>query len=76
MKAIFSIKDLETILAPEAAKRVGVDATDPQQRVLLYQASVDSLSGGGEACVVVDVEFTPEAEKALTVSARTAKRRK
>lgn len=76
MKAIFSLKDLETILAPEAAKRVGVDSADPQQRVLLYQASVDGLKEGGEACVVVDVELTPEAEKALTAPAAAVRRKK
>lgn len=76
MKAIFSLKDLETILAPEAAKRVGADTTDPQQRVLLYQASVDGLREGEEACVVVDVEFLPEAEAALTVPAGKVKKRK
>jgi hypothetical protein len=76
MKAIFSLKDLETLLAPEAAKRVGTNTKDPSQRVMLYQVSVDTLAGDSEACVVVDVEFTPEAEKALTVPAKKTKKRR
>lgn len=75
MKAIFSLKDLETLLAPEAAKRVGADTGDPLQQVMLFQASVDSVTSDGEACVVVDVEFTPRAEKALTVPPAKAKAR-
>lgn len=76
MKAIFSLKDLETLLAPEAAKRVGANTKDPKQRVMLYKVSVDTLTGDSEACVVVDVEFTPEGEKALTIPAKVVKKRK
>jgi hypothetical protein len=76
MKAIFSLKDLETLLTPEAAKRVGVNSSDPIQVPVLVRASVDTLSSDSEACVVLDVELNEEAAKAVTVSASKVEKRK
>ncbi len=76
MKAIFSLKDLETLLTSEAAKRVGVNSSDPIQVPVLVRASADALGSDGEACVVIDVELNEQAEDALMVSAAKVEKRK
>ena len=76
MKAIFSLTDLEKLLTPEAAKRIGVDSSDPVQVPVLVNASFDSLGSSGETCLVVDVELNEQAEKALMVPAGRVKKRK
>lgn len=76
MKAIFSLKDLEKLLTSEAAYRVGVDSSDPDQVPVLVKASMDSLGSDGEQCLVIDVELNEVAEKKIMVPDSRGNKRK
>lgn len=82
MKSIFSLKDVERLLASEAARRVGATNGDGQPLDgLIYQASAQTVSTSdsagnvgddAESVVVIDVQLPAKVERLSTVKAEAA----